>query len=45
MLSGKGDGSGSRESSSRPAKDNSAYNAGSSYEEPQFNPDDEIPFS
>jgi single-strand DNA-binding protein len=45
FLTPKGDGGrsgGSR--GERPARDNSGYGAGS-YEEPHFNPDDDIPFS
>jgi len=44
MLSGKGEGTGSgggRPSGGRPSQEHSQ---GSSYEEPVFNPDDEIPF-
>jgi single-strand DNA-binding protein len=46
MLSGKGEGSGSgsgggRPSQGRPQQD---HNQGGGYEEPVFNPDDEIPF-
>lgn len=46
MLSGKGEGGGNqgggqRSGGGRPQQD---YNQGSTYEEPVFNPDDEIPF-
>jgi single-strand DNA-binding protein len=45
MLSGKGDGGGGggqRQGGGRPQQDNN--NQGGGYEEPVFNPDDEIPF-
>ena len=45
MLSGKGEGGGSGGSGGRPARPSQQeHSQGSSYEEPVFNPDDEIPF-
>lgn len=41
MLSSKGEGGGGGQRQSRPQQDN---NQGGGYEEPVFNPDDEIPF-
>ncbi|HBB70643.1 MAG TPA: single-stranded DNA-binding protein [Geobacter sulfurreducens] len=41
MLSAKGEGGGGGQRQSRPQQD---YNQGGGYEEPVFNPDDEIPF-
>ncbi|MBU5638397.1 single-stranded DNA-binding protein [Geomonas sp. Red69] len=41
MLSAKGEGGGQRQGGGRPQQD---YNQGGGYEEPVFNPDDEIPF-
>ena len=45
MLSGKGEGGGQgqRPAAGRPSQQQD-YNHGGSYEEPTFNPDDEIPF-
>jgi single-strand DNA-binding protein len=43
MLSGKGEGGGQRPAAGRPSQQQD-YNQGGSYEEPTFNPDDEIPF-
>jgi single-strand DNA-binding protein len=43
MLSGKGDGGGGgRQGGGRPASDE--HNSAPSYDEPAFNPDDDIPF-
>ena len=42
MLSGKGEGGGGQRPAGRPQQQD--QNQGSSYEEPVFNPDDEIPF-
>jgi single-strand DNA-binding protein len=46
MLSGKGEGGGSGGGGGRPAQRpaQQEHSQGSSYEEPVFNPDDEIPF-
>lgn len=41
MLSSKGEGGGGGQRQSKPQQD---YNQGGGYEEPVFNPDDEIPF-
>ncbi|TGU74588.1 single-stranded DNA-binding protein [Geomonas terrae] len=41
MLSAKGEGGAPRQGGGRPQQD---YNQGGGYEEPVFNPDDEIPF-
>ena len=46
MLSGKGEGGGGNSGGGRPAQRpaQQEHSQGSSYEEPVFNPDDEIPF-
>jgi single-strand DNA-binding protein len=45
MLSGKGEGGGSSSGGGRPARPSQQeHSQGSTYEEPVFNPDDEIPF-
>ena len=42
MLSGKGEGGGGQRQAAKPAQQE--YGQGGGYEEPVFNPDDEIPF-
>ena len=42
MLSSKGEGGGGQRQGGRPSQQE--HNQGSTYEEPSFNPDDEIPF-
>ena len=43
MLSGKGEGGGGNRGGARPA-DDAGYGGAPAYEEPAFNPDDDIPF-